>query len=113
MQAFDEGDVAITDEVLIRFLSESDGWLHSLQELNLKKCHYVTCHLLRFLRISCPSVKKLSPSRWTNPDALREIAAFGKLEVGIERCIVMYSLPACLLAFLMPDVHHNCIQLQH
>eukprot|EP00878_Enallax_costatus_P011728 GHUV01012244.1.p1 GENE.GHUV01012244.1~~GHUV01012244.1.p1 ORF type:complete len:282 (+),score=54.58 GHUV01012244.1:188-1033(+) len=80
LKAYDEGDVAITDEVLIRFLSESHSWLHSLKEVNLKKCHYVTCHLLRFLRSSCPSLKKLSPSRWTNPAALREIAAFEKLE---------------------------------
>lgn len=83
MQAFDGEDVAITDDMLVRFLADSDSWLQSLKEVNLKKCHYVTSRLLCFLRTSCPSLKKLAPSRWTNHAALREIAAFDKLEVRV------------------------------
>jgi hypothetical protein len=80
-QAYDWEDASITDDALIKFLANSEQWLDSLAEVNIKKCHHVTPKLLAFLRTSCPKLRKLAPSRWADHSALRDIAAFPCLEV--------------------------------
>eukprot|EP00882_Tetradesmus_deserticola_P029539 GHRQ01033097.1.p1 GENE.GHRQ01033097.1~~GHRQ01033097.1.p1 ORF type:complete len:384 (+),score=127.83 GHRQ01033097.1:273-1424(+) len=80
LKAFDCEEASITDAALIKFLANSEQWLHSLVEVDLKKCHHVTPQLLAFLRASCPKLRKLAPSRWADHAALRSIATFPCLE---------------------------------
>lgn len=86
LQAFDAGEASITDAALIKFLSASGPWLEQVTAVDLKQCHYVTAHLLAFLRTACPQLHKLAPSRWAEHTAMAEVAQFPDLEVRAVPC---------------------------
>jgi hypothetical protein len=98
-QAYDWEDASITDSALIKFLADSEQWLDSLVEVDLKKCHHVTPKLLAFLRGACPKLRKLAPSRWADHAALRDIAAFPCLEVrpAMRPAVTLAHLCRCLM----------------
>jgi hypothetical protein len=89
LQAYDWGEVWITDDDLIRLLSASRPLLAGLWEVDVKRCHHVSSRLLTFLRTSCHNLKKLAPSRWTDHAALADIAQFEGLEVrrSVQQCL--------------------------
>ncbi len=95
--AEDTGDAPLTDDLIISFLSESVQSLQRLQEVNVKQCHYVGRRLLAFLQKHCPSLARLSASRWTNNGMLYEMARFHGLQVGVSAPVLK---PWCCALFV-------------
>ncbi|KAI8471213.1 MAG: hypothetical protein J3K34DRAFT_520708 [Monoraphidium minutum] len=85
-EAYDCADAPVTDDALTAFLASCGPRLLSqLEEVDVKRCHYVGRGLLDFLAAACPRLARISASRWTDNvtlHAIGRLAALRGLDLG-------------------------------
>ncbi|KIZ03529.1 hypothetical protein MNEG_4431 [Monoraphidium neglectum] len=81
VEVFDCQDATLADDTLAGFLgSTGPQILSQIHAVDVKRCHYVGRPLLAFLRSSCPALRRLSASRWTDSITLAAICRLAALE---------------------------------